>query len=87
MTLALICAAALHVIDQFPSVSPDGRKIAFMSDRDGDIEIYVMNLDGSNPTRLTRSPGRDAHPEWSPDGRKIYFQSPRDGGVPQVFVM
>ena len=35
--------------DDNPSVSADGNKIAFMSDRDGDIEIYVMNVDGSNP--------------------------------------
>ena len=73
--------------DDNPSVSPDGKKIAFMSDRDGDIEIYVMNVDGSNPRRLTHSPGRDAHPEWSPDGQKIYFQSPRETKVPQVYVM
>jgi len=66
-----------------PAWSPDGSKIAFMSDRDGgDIEIYVMNADGSHQTRLTNSPGRDAHPSWSPDGKNIYFQSPRDGGMP-----
>src|ERR1700747_3123013 len=46
-----------------------------------------MNVDGSNPRRLTHSPGRDAHPEWSPDGQKIYFQSPRETKVPQLFVM
>ena len=73
--------------DDNPSVSSDGKKIAFMSDRDGDIEVYVMNVDGSNPQRLTHSPGRDAHPEWSPDSQKIYFQSPRETKVPQVFVM
>src|SRR4029077_7283177 len=71
-----------------PAWSPDGKKIAFMSNRDGgDIEIYVMNVDGSQQTRLTNAPGRDAHPSWSPDGKNIYFQSPRDGGMPQIYVM
>src|SRR5262245_6673677 len=77
---------AIHNSD--PAWSPNGAKIAFMSDRDGgDIEIYVMNADGSNQTRLPNAPGRHAHPSWSPDGKQIYFQSPRDGRQPQVYVM
>ncbi len=43
--------------DQGPAWSPDGTRIVFMSDRDGDWEIYVMNADGSGQTRLTESPG------------------------------
>ena len=85
--LASSFAQTASYTDENPSISPDGQKIAFMSDRDGDIEIYVMNVDGSHPQRLTRSPGRDAHPEWSPDGKKIYFQSPRESEMPQIFVM
>jgi TolB protein len=52
----------------------------FASTRDGgeDWEIYAMDADGSNPRRLTSSPGRDAHPQWSRDGKRILFQSPRD---------
>jgi Tol biopolymer transport system component len=53
--------------------SPDGRKMAFVSDRDGNAEIYVMNADGSAQRRLTRNPASDADPVWSPDGRKIAF--------------
>ena len=53
--------------------SPDGRKIAFVSDRDGNGEIYVMNADGSAQRRLTRNPASDGGPVWSPDGRKIAF--------------
>lgn len=63
--------------NMFAQWSPDGKKIAFTSDRDGDPEIYVMNADGSRPVRLTRVPGRDAHPYFSPDGAQIVFQSPR----------
>ena len=70
-----------------PAWSPDGSKIAFMSDRDNDIEIYVMEADGSHQRRLTNAPGRDAHPSWSPNGSKIYFQSPRNDPMPQIYVM
>src|SRR3712207_7269861 len=42
-------------LDRFPAVSPDGTKIAFTSLRDGNLEIYVMNADGSNQTNLSRS--------------------------------
>ena len=55
--------------------------IAFQSNRDGNVEIYVMNADGSGLTRLTNSPGADAAPDWSPDGRKLVFQSERDGNI------
>ncbi|PGD49301.1 hypothetical protein COM36_32570, partial [Bacillus toyonensis] len=41
-------------------------KIAFISDRDGHDEIYVMNTDGSNQTRLTNTPTRNVNPAWSP---------------------
>ncbi|MEE3140985.1 MAG: hypothetical protein VX307_00175, partial [Chloroflexota bacterium] len=60
--------------------SPDGRKIAFVSERDGNSEIYVMNAGGSGQTRLTFNDGEDRFPTWSPDGRYIVFTSPRIGG-------
>jgi len=53
--------------------SPDRQKIAFMSDRDGDMEIYVMAADGSDVQRLTIHRGRDSAPVWSPDGNQIAF--------------
>jgi Tol biopolymer transport system component len=72
----------------FPRWSHDGKKIVFMSDRDGDPEIYVMNADGSNPVRLTNAPGRDAHPYFSHDDRRIVFQSPRANGEDtNIYVM
>ena len=63
-----------------PSWSPDGTKIAFVSEpnRGGNPEIYVMNANGKNPVRLTRNPGWDADPSWSPDGTKIAFESRRN---------
>ena len=52
-----------NLADDFnPSFSPDGSKIAFESDRDGDFKIFVMNFDGSNPTNLTNNNFWDANP-------------------------
>lgn len=62
---------------EYPTWSPDGTKIAFMSSGP-DYEIYVINADGSDETRLTYSPGEDGWPAWSPDGKKIVFASERD---------
>ena len=63
-------------------------KIAFVSDRDGTSEIYVMEADGSNQTRLTNSVAKTKNdfPAWSPDGRQIAFVSTRDG-TPDIYVM
>ena len=69
-----------------PAWSPDGRKLAFVSYRDGNSEVYVMNANGSGQRSLTRNPAFDADPAWSPDGRKIAFVSNRDGNY-GVYVM
>ena len=53
-------------------------KIAFTSTRDGNLEIYVMDGDGSNQRRVTVHPARDSLPAWSPDGKKIAFVSNRN---------
>ena len=69
--------------DEFPSWSPDGTKIAFVTGAD----IYVMNAqDGSNQTNLTIDPAFDFDPSWSPDGTKIAFSSDRDGNT-EIYVM
>ena len=73
--------------DMFGAWSPDGRQIAFTSDRSGDPEIYVANADGSGLRRLTDTPGRDAHPSWAANGKTILFQSPRAGGDVQIYRM
>ena len=71
--------------DHSPSWSPDGKRIAFVSDRDGHVihgwptsEIYVMDTDGGNQQNLTNDPHSDRHPSWSPDGKRIVFSSDRD---------
>lgn len=53
-------------------------KIAFASNRDGRAQIYLMNTDGTNQTRLTNNAGNDDAPRWSPNNSKIVFQSDRD---------
>lgn len=63
-----------------PAFSPDGTKIAFSTDRDGNFEIYVMNADGTNQSRITTTSGEDTDPTWSPDGTRIAFRSARGGG-------
>jgi hypothetical protein len=65
---------------------PSCSRIVFMSFRDGNEEIYVMNADGTNQTRLTFNPAQDNFPALSPDGSKIVFASNRDGNE-EVYVM
>jgi TolB protein len=69
--------------DGYPIWSPDGTKIAFISNRTGDEEIFLMNADGSHQTNVTRNPGEESAPwgvfSWSPDGTKIAFASDREG--------
>ena len=52
--------------DNFPAWSSDGTRIAFTSKRDGNQEIYIMNVDGSDQTRLTDNPADDRSSSWSP---------------------
>jgi TolB protein len=69
-----------------PAWSPDGRTLAFTSDRAGNPEIYTMSADGSGVTRLTTDAAADYEPAWSPDGRRIAFASTRSGNA-EIYVM
>lgn len=61
-------------------------KIAFVSRRDGNDEIYLVNPNGSHLENITNDPSSDTFPAWSPDGKTIAFQSDRDGD-PDIYVM
>ena len=67
-------------------VSPGSGQMAFVSGRDGNNEIYVMNADGSSPINLTHDAASDVQPAWSPDGSRIAFTSFRDGND-EIYVM
>jgi len=66
--------------DRAPEFSPDGKRIAFMSNRSGNWEIWVCDSDGSNPVQLTSFRGPSVtNPRWSPDGGRIAFDSDAEG--------
>ena len=69
-----------------PDWHPDGRLLAFRTNRDGNNEIYVMAPDGSGPMNLTNHPASDTDPAWSPDGSQIAFVSDRTGDE-EIYVM
>jgi Tol biopolymer transport system component len=68
-----------------PTFSPDGETIAYVSDRDGNFEIYMQQVSGGPAVNLTHNPAADIQPAFSPDGRQIAFVSDR-GGASVVFV-
>jgi Tol biopolymer transport system component len=70
--------------DTDPVWSPDGKKIAFVSDRFGSREIWLMNANGTEPKALTEKSGGPSNLRWSPDGSRIAFVSPRNT-VDQIF--
>jgi hypothetical protein len=73
--------------DSSPKWSPDGSKIAFVSTRDGNPEIYVMNSDGRKQTRLTNDLASDSHPSWIIYGTKIVFESDRGGNDTELYIL
>lgn len=71
--------------DWSPKMSPDGSKILFVSDRDGNREIYSMNNDGSAQTRITFNEVSDWDPAWSGDGSKIFFATENGEGALDIY--
>ena len=73
--------------DESPSWSPDGRRIAWSSNRTGNYDIFVMDRDGGNKKNLTNHPKEDKDPEWQPPwGERIAFASDRDGDS-EIYLM
>lgn len=75
-----------------PAWSPDGQRIAFVSEAGDNADIHVIARDGTGLRRLTTSPENDLHPHWSPDGGSIIFTRYTRGGAPDdgrldIFVM
>ena len=85
LILAIVVALGLTLL----MVVVDAQaQIAFSSNREGNYEIYVMDINGKNPRRLTKNRHADLHPSWSPDGKHLVFSSKRDGGITyEIYVM
>ncbi len=65
-----------------PQLSPDGRQLAFSADYAGNADVYVVPVEGGEPTRLTWHPGPDLVQGWTPDGAGVLFTSPRATASP-----
>jgi TolB protein len=74
-------------IDTSPTFSPDCKQVAFLSDRSGSPQIFVMNADGSDQRRLTFKGTYNTSPSWSPKGDKIVFQARDDKGSYDIFLV
>ncbi|WP_157899169.1 winged helix-turn-helix domain-containing protein [Luteitalea pratensis] len=62
------------------SWSPDGKRVAYAWNRDGNFDIWVQDVDAGQPTRVTSSPADETQPAWSPDGQRLALRSEVDGG-------
>jgi hypothetical protein len=71
-----------------PTISPDGSQIVYVSDQDGDDELWILDISTGQSTRLMTNDGIDRDPHWSPDGSRIVFASDRDSpNSTEIFVL
>ncbi len=76
------------VLDEYPRWSPDGREIAFYSDRDGSRQIYVMDAAGRGARKVTGALSMNEDPAWAPDGRRLCFWGrPGKGGREDLYIV
>jgi uncharacterized protein YjdB len=66
-------------VEAMGAYSPDGSSIAYVSNRDGQFELYIANADGSDPRRVTQTPAAEFTPRWTPDGRRLIFAAQAPG--------
>lgn len=59
--------------DVMPSISPDGKRVAFASNRSGSWDVYVMTATGGQAVQVTSDPAHELHPSWSPDGKRLVY--------------
>src|SRR5437667_5468539 len=72
-------------VEAQPSLSPDGRSVAFVSNRDGHYDIYVGLITGGSLVRITNDPNLKARPRWSPDGTKIAYSRLNESGLSDIW--
>src|SRR5688572_12894131 len=80
ISLALQPASASPAVTSLPAVSPDGSWIAFVSNRDGTVDLYAVRPNGRDLRRLTKSERAEHHISWSPDSKRLLFATEGDQG-------
>ncbi|MDQ7810281.1 VWA domain-containing protein [Amycolatopsis sp. A133] len=73
--------------DTHPALSPDGRTVAFASDRTGSRKLFVIGVDGRGLRQVTSGPAADDSPSWSPDGTRLVFSSTRDDPAGDIYTV
>ncbi len=73
-------------VEAEPSMSPDGRSVAFVSNRGGQFDIWVGLVNGGNLVRITSDPNLESRPRWSPDGTKIAYARLNDSGAWDIWM-